>query len=207
MDVAPPACEVRTDAMPLGNLRGSAVSGGLQYFAERYGRAAIHDIYARQPADARVWMSPHAPMLGLLPTRLYPYPNIGRLLRTMAQVVHATDEDAFLATLAHAGVNATMTTVNRIALRWLVSPSSYASRAQEIWNLYHDSGRLTVLPSAPNELVVQIDDWPNHDLTVCKVCVEGRRRILELIGVRPIEARRSKCRGWGDATCVQYLRW
>lgn len=193
--------------MALGNLRGSAVSGGLGYFADRYGKAAIHEIYARQPPDVRVWMNPHAPMLGLLPTRLYPYPNIGRLLRTMAQVVHAVDEDAFLRALTNAAIDGTMSTVNRLALRWLVSPETYGRRAQEIWNLYHDSGRVSVLPSAPNELVVQISDWPNHDVTVCKVCVEGRRRILELIGVRPVEARRSKCKQWGDSVCVQYLRW
>jgi len=193
--------------MALGNLRGSAVTGGLGHFTERYGRVALHEIYARLPADLRGGLDPHAPNLGLLPTRLYPYPHIGRLLRTMAQVVHASDEDTFLRMLSAAAMNTTMTTVNRLALRYLVSPATYASRAQQIWDLYHDSGRLTVLPSAPNELVVQIDEWPNHDVTVCKVCVEGRRRILELIGVRPLEARRSKCRHWGDATCVQYLRW
>lgn len=193
--------------MAVGNLRGSAVSGGLHHFADRYGKAAIHEIYARQPANARVWMNPHAPMLGLLPTRLYPYPIIGQLLRTMAQVVHASDEDSFLRTLTNAAIDNTMSTVNRLALRWLVSPERYAARAQDVWDLYHDSGRVTVLPSSKNEFILQIDDWPNHDVTVCKVCVEGRRRILELIGVRPIEARRSKCRQWGDSTCVQYLRW
>ena len=190
-----------------GNLRGSAVVGCLQYFLDRHGPAAMHAIVANLAPEHRALVQPNAPLLGLLPTRLYPYPMIGQLTRNMIQVIHAADEDVFLRAMAVAAMDSTLGTVNRLMLRWLVSPAQYAARTQEVWDLYHDSGRVKVLPGAANEFIVEISDWPNHDVTICKVVVESRRRILEKIGVRPIEARRSQCQAWGHPVCVQYLRW
>lgn len=190
-----------------GNFRGAAVLGSFQYFEERYGRAAVHTVIAALSPEMRAQVSPTAPHLGFLPTRLYSYALIGAVVRAMIAAVRPPDEDAFLAEIASAGMDRTLTTVNRLMLHYLVTPERYAARAQEIWSLYHDSGVVTVLPSKPNEYRVQLTDWPNHDTIVCRISMEARRRGLEHMGAIITEARRERCQAWGHAECTHAFRW
>ncbi len=190
-----------------GNFRGSGVIGALQHFETRYGRAALHAAVAAMPPELRTQVFPNQPSLGVLPGRLYSYALIGGIMRAMIAAMKVTDEDAFLRELAAAGMDLTLTTVNRAALNYAMTPASYSLRAQEIWSLYHDSGNVTVLPSKPNEYRVQLADWPAHDNYVCRVCMESRRRALEHMGAVIIEARRERCQGWGHDVCTHFFRW
>lgn len=145
--------------------------------------------------------------MGLLPTKLYPYPFIGDLVRTIGRVIKAPDEDRFIHDITFAGMDLTLSTINRVILRWVATPQDHAKRAQEIWNHYHDSGRVTVLSATDHEYVVQLAEWPNHDVTVCKICLEARRRVLEKTGEKITESRREKCIGWGHDVCVARYRF
>jgi hypothetical protein len=118
-----------------------------------------------------------------------------------------SDEDRFLRELSAAGIDATLSTVGRIILRYAASPWMLASRAQEIWDTFHDSGRVTIERVSDTEYLAVHSDWPSHDVTVCKVCTESRRRVVEKTGVAGIEVRREKCQGWGHEVCVTRVRW
>jgi hypothetical protein len=190
-----------------GNARGAAVVGAFMFFEERYGRAAVHAVVSAMPAEFRAQVSPHAAHLGLLPSRLYSYPLIGAVVRAMIAVVRPHDEDIFLRELASAGMDRTLTTVNRVMLHYMLTPELYAARAQEIWSLYHDSGIVTVLPSRPNEYRVQLSDWPLHDPYVCRIALEARRRSLEHMGAIIVESRREQCQSWGHDVCTHAFRW
>ena len=190
-----------------GNFVGSGIVGACEYFVQKYGAAAAHDVIAKLPPQHRAYVRPHAPAFGLLPTKLYPYPFVGDLVRTMIRVVKAPDEDAFIREVTFAGMDATLGTVNRLLLRWVATPQDHAKRAQEIWNAYHDSGRVTVLVATDHEYLVQLSEWPNHDVVVCKICLEARRRVLEKTGARIVESRREKCQGWGHDVCQMRYRW
>ena len=37
--------------------------------------------------------------------------------------------------------------------------------------------------------------------------MEGRRRILELLGLKNVQARRDKCQAWGHGVCLASYRW
>jgi hypothetical protein len=189
-----------------GNLRGSTILGGLEHFERKYGRAASQSVIASAPAEWRRLLTPNVPVLGLLPSRLYPYAFVGELVRGMCRVVRA-DEDAFAREVAVAGVDATLGTIHRLILRWVVTPHDYAKRAQEVWDQYHDAGRVTVLSITDHEYLVQMSELPAHDVTVCKIVLEGRRQILTKAGVGVSEARREKCIGWGHDVCVMRYRW
>lgn len=190
-----------------GNFRGSAVVGCFAHFEERYGRAAVHAVIAALSPEMRAQVSPTAPHLGFLPTKLYSYALIGAVVRAMIAAVRPADEDAFLAELARAGMDRTLTTVNRLMLHYMLTPERYAARAQEIWSLYHDCGVVTVLPAKPNEYRVQLTDWPNHDSIVCRISLEARRRSLEHMGAVIVEARRERCQSFGHDECTQVFRW
>lgn len=190
-----------------GNLRGSTVVGALEVFEQRYGRAASHEVITTLPAEWRSLVRPNTPVMGLLPSKLYPNQFIGEIVRAMARVVRASDEDAFIRELTNAGIDATLGTVNRLILRWVATPYEYAKRAQDVWDQYHDSGRVTVLSVTDHEYLVQISEWAHHDVTVCKISLEGRRRLLEKTGVRVLDGRREKCVGWGHDVCVMRYRW
>ena len=189
-----------------GNLRGSTIVGGLTYFERRYGRSASHEVVSLLAPQWRPLVKPNTPVLGLLPSRLYPYPFIGELVRTMARVVKR-DEDELIREVTTAAVDETLGTVHRLILRWVATPKDYARRAQEVWDQYHDAGRVTVLSVNENEYVVQLSDLPAHDVVVCKICLEGRRRILEKTGVTITDARREKCITWGHDVCVMRYRF
>lgn len=191
----------------LGNLRGSTVVGALEVFEQRYGRAASHEIITNLPAEFRSLVRPNVPVFGLLPSRLYPNAFVGEVVRAMARVVRAADEDAFIREIASAGIDATLGTVNRLILRWVATPREYARRAQDVWDQYHDSGRVTALSVTDHEYLVQVSEWARHDVTVCKLSMEGRRRLLEKTGVRVTETRREKCVAWGHDVCVMRYRW
>jgi hypothetical protein len=76
-----------------------------------------------------------------------------------------------------------------------------------VWDQYHDAGRVTVLSVNDTEYVVQMSELPVHDTVVCKIVLEGRRRILEKTGVKITDARREKCITWGHDVCVMRYRF
>ncbi len=190
-----------------GSMSGTPIVGAVDHFVARHGRAAGYEVRARLPAPWTEWIDPNAPSFGLLGSRWYPYPFVGALARTMAAAVRVTDEDSFVRDLAVAGIDAAMGTAMRIVLRYAVSPTALASKAEESWRLFHDSGRLLVLSLTGNELVTQVAEWPGHDVVVCKLNMEVQRRLLERTGARHVIGHRDKCVAWGHAACVSRVRW
>jgi len=201
-------CRTMAKAMHgFGNLRGSTVVGALEVFEQRYGRAASHEIVSSLPAEWRGLVKPNVPVMGLLPSKLYPNGFVGEVVRAMARVTRAPNEDAFIRELTSAGIDATLGTVHRLILRWVATPREYAKRAQDVWDQYHDSGRVTVLSVTDHEYLVQISEWARHDVTVCKLSLEGRRHLLEKTNIRITDCRREKCVAWGHDVCVMRYRW
>jgi serine/threonine protein kinase len=190
-----------------GQFRGSALYQATAWFQEKYGNAAAHAVISKLPATMRAHVTPNAPAMGILGARSYPYPFVGELVRTMRHVVRAPDEDRFVHDLTYAGLDVLVSTMHRVLLRYLVSPSTFIERRQEIWNLFHETGRVNVVSQTPTSMVVEDADWPNTDAIVCKVNLEGRRKMLELMGLRGADLQRERCRAWGHEACVTRLRW
>ena len=57
------------------------------------------------------------------------------------------------------------------------------------------------------DTVTHLTEWPNHDLTMCKLGIYAAARLIEQTGVRSVEARREKCISWGHDHCVTRMRW
>lgn len=196
-----------TPPIAAGRFRGSALYHSFAHFEARHGPAAAHAVIARLPPAWRALVSPNAKALGILGARLYPYAFVGDAVRAMRDVVHAKDEDAFVRDLTVAGLEALLSTMHRVLLRWLVTPGAFLEHRQEIWNMYHDSGRLNVLSQSESSYAIEDADWPNTDPIVCKVNLEGRRIMLERMGLRRVEAIREKCRAWGHPSCITHFKW
>ncbi|MEO7095646.1 MAG: hypothetical protein ABI175_20480 [Polyangiales bacterium] len=193
--------------MSRGNFYGSGIVGAVDYFIRRWGNAAAGALVAKLQPTHPGLVVPNAARLGLLGAKLYSYAFVGDLVRAMIAVVRPTDEDAFIREVVSAGMDETLSTVNRVLLRYVVTPEDHAKRAQQLWSAYHDSGTVNVLSSGKGEYVVEVSDWPNHDVMVCRICMEARRRILEKTGVGAVEAARTRCIAWGHDTCVARYRW
>ena len=189
-----------------GNFLGSAIYGGVEAFVTKHGPAAAHAVIAKLSAGSRAYVRPNVPALGILGAKRYPYAFVGELVRTMASVARA-DEDVFCREYAAAGIDYTLATVNRVVLRYAVTPQALAARAQELWTMFHDAGRVTIRTISETEYVAVLSDWPSHDVTVCKVCMEARRRVVERTGVKDVEVRREKCQAWGHDVCETRVRW
>jgi hypothetical protein len=190
-----------------GGFRGSSLHHSIAHFEKKYGPSSAHAVIARMPPQWRGLVRPNAPSLGILGARVYPYPFIGDLVRTMRDVANAKDEDAFVRELVNAGLDVLVGTMHRVLVRWLLTPSTFLSKRQEIWELYHDAGKLTVLAETDKHFVIEDAEWSNRDPIVCKINFEGRKRMLELMGKRGIDGRREKCRAWGHETCETRFRW
>lgn len=193
------------ETAPLGNFYGTGLRGGMEWFVRTFGPAAGHAVVARMPAAHRGQLDAHEAGLGILGARKYSYAFVGELFRTMAITVKM-DEDAFIRDVVNHGVDATLNTVGRAILRYAVSPQMICSRAQEMWNTFHDSGRITILSLNDSEYLAQLSEWPNHDTVVCKIGAEARRRILEKTGLK-VEVRRERCQAWGHEACTYRARW
>lgn len=189
-----------------GNFLGTGILGAVDHFCKKFGPSAAHATIARLSPHARTYVQPNAPSLGILGAKRYPYPFIGELFRTMAQVVRMP-EDTFVREMTSAGIDATVDTVARVALRYMVTPQMIASRAQELWNNFHDSGVVQVRVVNDHEYVSDLTDWPNHDVTVCKVCAEARRRLIERTGAKNVEVARLACLAWGHDRCTYRVKW
>lgn len=184
---------------------GTPIVGAFEHYLRKYGSAAGHEVVNRMPARFRGWLSPHAPAMGILGARWYPYAFCGDLIRTAGAVARVADEDAFVRELACAGIDASVGTVARVLLRYAATPKSLAARAQEVWDMFHDAGRVLVV-AEEREYVVTISDWTNHDGHVCRISMEVRRRLIERTG-RTVEARRDRCVSFGHDVCVIRLKW
>lgn len=190
----------------VGNMYGSAFVGTMDGYLRQYGKAAAQEVISRLSPQWRRLLQPHAPSLGILGARKYPYAFIGELLKCMAATVKV-EEDVFLRQAATWGVDATLDTVSRIALRYVVSPQTVAERSPELWRVFHDCGRLTITSLTDHDFLSEVSDWPHHDVVVCKLGVEGGRRIVERTGAKNVEARREKCQAWGHDVCLTRIRW
>lgn len=193
------------EVSPLGNFYGTGIRGGLEWYVKTFGPAAAHTVVSRMAAPHRALLDPHEGGLGILGARKYSYAFTGELFRAMA-VVAKMEEDAFLREIVNHGVDATLNTVGRAILRYAVSPQMICSRAQEMWNAFHDCGRITILSFADGEYLAQLSEWPNHDTTVCKIGAEARRRVVEKTGLK-VEVRRERCQAWGHEACTYRVRW
>ncbi|MBI2389925.1 MAG: hypothetical protein HYV09_10060 [Deltaproteobacteria bacterium] len=189
-----------------GNLLGTAILGAVDYFIKKWGPAAAHTTITRLSQASRAFVTPNAPSLGILAARRYPYPFVGELFRTMAAVAKVP-EDAFIREITAAGMDANLDTVGRVILRWAVTPQMIARRAQDMWNTFHDSGKVTVRVVSEHEYVSDVTDWPNHDVTVCKVAAEARRRIMERTGAKNVDVSRLACVSWGHDRCTFRVKW
>ena len=189
-----------------GNLHGSARVGAVSGFLREYGPAAGHEVIARLSCDARGLVTPNAPELGVMRARKYPYPFVGELVRAMQAVARVGDEDAFLRMITAAGVSPQMALVARL-FGSFVTPAIIAQHGQMIWDTFHDSGTLRVTPVGPREQHEIVEDWPNHDVTVCKLGLEARRLMFEHLGIRTATVTRERCQGWGHPTCAYRVRW
>ncbi len=192
--------------IPTGNFRGTASLGSVDYFVRRYGPAAVHQVIAKLSPASRAYVTPNAPSMGMLAARKYPYAFIGELFRVMAQVAQVP-EDTFIRDATRAGMDATLDTVGRILLRYAVTPQILASRAQELWNSFHDAGIVTIRVVSDHEYVSELTEWPDHDVTVCKIVAEARRRLIERTGKKDVEVTRTQCIAWGDDRCVYRVKW
>jgi hypothetical protein len=190
-----------------GNFYGTGVLGAIDHFIAKYGAAAAHAAVARLSPTARIYVAPNAPSLGILGARKYPYAFIGELMRAMMHVVHAKDEDAFIREMTAAGIDNTLNTVGRIVLKYIATPQLIAENAQRLWTTFHDSGMLRVTPLGDHEYVAEVTAWPNHDVIVCKVAAEARRRILERAGGKNVQVSRERCQAWGHDSCVFHVWW
>ena len=200
------ASKIPVDKFARGNLFGTAIVGAVEHFIGKHGAVAAHDVVSRIPVQWRSWVQPNIACIGLLGAKKYPYPFVGDLFRTMIAVARA-DEDRFLREHVTAGTDHTIDTVARIVLRLAATPQLVAQRAQQLWSTFHDAGKIDILSMASHEYVAQVSDWPNHDVVVCKICLEARRRVVERTGARNVDVRREKCLAWGHDVCVFRVRW
>lgn len=196
-----------SESLRLGNLFGTGVLGAIEYFEQKYGPAAVHTLVARLSPKWRDIVRPNVPAMGVLGAKKYPYAFVGDMVRAMAVVAHARDEDLFIREIASAGFDRTLDTVARVLLRTIATPADVAQRSPELWRLFHDSGRLTIVELGERHYLSQIADWVGHDVAVCKLGVEAGRRIVERTGVKQVEARREKCLAWGHDVCLTRVRW
>jgi hypothetical protein len=187
-------------------MRGTALVGATEWFIKRYGNAAAHAVVAKLTPMHSSFVQPNTPLLGLLGARRYPYPFVGDMLRAMVSAVRA-NEDAFLRSYAAAGMDSTVDTVARVILRYLTTPTLIAKKSQEMWNVFNDAGRIEVTFLGDREYLAVMHDWPTHDTTVCKLCIEARRRVIERTGARNVEVTRTRCQAWGHPVCEHKISW
>jgi hypothetical protein len=191
---------------PRGNFLGTGILGAVDHFVKKFGPSAAHATIAKLSPASRAFVTPNVPSLAILGAKKYPYAFVGELFRTMALVARAP-EDALIRELTAAGVDATVDTVARVILRYMVSPQTIVDRAQQLWNTFHDSGIITARVVSDHEYIAELTDWPNHDVTVCKVCAEARRRLIERTGAKDVDVTRLQCQAWGHDRCTFRVRW
>jgi hypothetical protein len=202
-----PASSSATHFVALGSMAGTPLVGAAAHFVKRYGNVAGLETVVQLPRKWRSFVRPHAPALGLLGARRYPYAFVGDLVRAMSRAVHRFGDPTFTNELAVAGIDAAMDTSARVMLRLAATPQLLASRGQEAWNLFHDTGRVTVRSLGRNEYVSSITHWMNHDDLVCRICLEVRRRVFERTGLRDVRAERLECIATGGSSCVSRISW
>ncbi len=190
----------------VGTMTGTAIVGAADHFIHKYGRAAGQEVFVRMADKWRAFVDPHAPAFGLLGSKRYPLAMVGDLIRHSAVVAKARDEDAFIRELGVAGIDAAINTVMRVLLRYAATPEMLAERGTDSWRMFFDTGRVQAV-AGPKEYSTTIYEWTGHDVYVCKISLEVRRRLLERTGKKIIEARREKCLAWGHDVCLMRLKW
>jgi len=79
--------------------------------------------------------------------------------------------------------------------------------ASGVWGQFYSSGRLEVLDDGPTRIRLQVHDFEEPVVEICKGVGGWIERNVELAGVGGAVVRESSCRSRGDACCEYDVRW
>lgn len=194
--------------METPKIKGAGFLEILKWYASVHGPGRLRRAADRVPLAYRSLVTrPEEPTLGLLPGTWYPAEFVGMFFREMTAdlspvVVRQIAQDA-----VKASVGNTLSGLYAGIFRLLVSPKMLASNYQRLWRLYHNTGEFEVLIVAPNKYDFRLSNWPVHDPFFCLMNFYATKLILEMLGMKEVNAQQAACVARGDRYCSYVQTW
>jgi hypothetical protein len=171
------------------------------------GAQRVRALARRLPEDLRGYVDPDEPALKLLASSWYPVRVAHSILDGVTEGF--TEED--VRRLAHDSnrwiIRRGMSSIYRLALRRLVTPSAYALSVPRLWRQFHNTGDREVIVGPGTTAISKVSRWGGHHPALCTITIETMCGIFETMGCKDVVWKRTACVSKGATECVTELEW
>jgi len=180
---------------PVAKAKGTNLLGAVK-FLRRHREAAR----AALPAALQHYLEER-----VLPTSWYPEEDLVGLLRVMAPMIGEGGDGAF-ELMGRIQMREHMDGVYGRLLKG-ADPLSIARRASALWQVQHDTGRLTLCDPGPGRARFELADYGHPTREMCAVVKGYLHEALVASGFAGLAIRKTRCILDGDAACVWECTW
>lgn len=193
----------KPQAAPRARVKGAALAEFLRWYVRGHGRARLDAL----PVAVRTALEIDPSGIGVVASTWYEAADIHALLDSIVAGLSPAERTALTVDGARATMEATLRGLYRLLFRTMMSPESYARRAQMLWDRYYDTGTMTKLAPEPGVHTTEIRDWGGHHAVLCDLHLESARFIYEAMACREVTVRRTGCTSKGAPFCAFEVRW
>ncbi|MBS2028194.1 MAG: hypothetical protein JST54_09845 [Deltaproteobacteria bacterium] len=186
----------------MSRVKGTAISGRLNYARRRGGEEAVKAIVAgitdrearEQLADGKA-----------LKSNWYPFSALVDITVGIDKFFGKGD----LSIVAEVGGDVAEADLNGVYKLFfaIASPQYLMDKAASIWRNYYDSGELLVIERAPNLAVLELRDVATPHRAHCLSVQGWMHRSLVLCKCKDVHVDHSECRALGSKRCVFKGSW
>lgn len=186
----------------MARVKGTAVSGRLEYARRRGGDEAVEQVVAAisdpgvrsELADGKALKSNWYPFtvlvdISLAIDRIYGQGDLGILEQVGGDVAEADLNSVYKFFMA------------------MASPQYLMDKAASLWRNYYDSGEMVVIDRGENKAILELRKFESPHRAHCLAVKGWMLRTLTLCGCKNVRGAHDECRALGHARCVFEGRW
>ena len=185
----------------MGHIKGAAIRARLEFLRERHGEEAVtRTIGTLDPMDQVVLSGT------VLPSIWYPFQVLANLDEAVRRGIGDGSHELFEEAGEHVARQHARS-IYKVFFRES-DPDRVLKLAACIHaNYYSGLGRLSVRTTAQGTSRVQVADAPTSSRSNCLTTMAYFRCVLEECCARPVSAKETRCKSWGDESCEFELAW
>jgi hypothetical protein len=190
-----------------GRIKGAAIRGFVEWYAERHDRQRLYDIARALPEEEREAFDFDHPSLGVLPSVWFPATAIHRVIDELTKGLSPKEWDGLAQGAADATVAAMMKGVQRVLFSRLLTPGAYGTFANLAFKANYDEGHVVNEILGPKRHLGTVHDWSAHHPFLCRMNVAVKVAVYGQMRCKNARLERRYCKSSGDDVCGSIIVW
>lgn len=189
-----------------GWIKGAALHGFVSWYQDERDAETLRRAHQRLPLTVKRYLDPARPAMGVTAGSWYPAAVVHGMLDGVTAELDAAATEALAHEAATRIFERNMPGILRPLFRMFVSPTMVKAMSQLLWDVYYDSGRVTVSWQGRTAQRMQLEGWRSHHPFLCTLNVGAATPIYRQ-SCPGFTAVREACVADGDPCCAYCFSW